>query len=136
MISRIIILILTMLIAPTIAEAPINKNIPLPKNIVQHRAKQRPIKMLFEVTAYTKSDFSMNGKGITASGTKVMQNRTIASSRRIPYGTRIFFPKLGRTYVVEDRGGAIKGNRIDIYMDSRTEALKFGRKKLEGVILD
>ena len=34
----------------------------------------------------------------------------------------------GHTYTVEDRGGAIKGNKIDIYVDSHQEALKLGRK--------
>jgi 3D (Asp-Asp-Asp) domain-containing protein len=34
--------------------------------------------------------------------------------------------------VVEDRGGAIKGDdRIDVYFDSRKDALRFGRKRVD-----
>ena len=36
----------------------------------------------------------------------------------------------GHTYTVEDRGGAITGNRIDIYMNSHAEALAWGVKYL------
>ena len=34
--------------------------------------------------------------------------------------------------MVEDRGGAIKGDdRIDVYFDSRKDALRFGRKRVD-----
>jgi len=39
-------------------------------------------------------------------------------------------------FTVEDWGGAIQGKRLDVYMDSREEALKFGRRNLEVLILD
>ena len=38
-------------------------------------------------------------------------------------------------YTAEDTGGAIKGNRIDIYFESHTEALYFGRQKAEVFIV-
>ncbi len=31
-------------------------------------------------------------------------------------------------YVAQDTGGAIKGNKIDVYFDSHSAALNFGRK--------
>ena len=34
-------------------------------------------------------------------------------------------------FTVEDRGGAIKGNKIDVYFNSHNEALAFGRKQLQ-----
>ena len=43
-------------------------------------------------------------------------------------GKKVTF--MGKEYVVEDRGGAIQGNRIDIYMDSHAEALAWGVKYL------
>lgn len=66
--------------------------------------------------------------GITATGTKAMQGRTIAvDPRYIPYGTEIVID--GQTYIAEDCGGAIKGNnRIDLFFDSHSEALSFGRQ--------
>jgi 3D (Asp-Asp-Asp) domain-containing protein len=68
--------------------------------------------------------------GITASGVKAKPNHTIAVDRNIiPLGTEVIIN--GNTYVAEDTGGAIKGNRIDIYFDSHSEALKFGRQTIE-----
>ena len=65
--------------------------------------------------------------GITASGTKAKQGRTVAvDPRYIPYGTEIIID--GQTYIAEDCGGAIKGDRIDIYFDSHREAVSFGKQ--------
>ena len=67
--------------------------------------------------------------GITASGTHVTAGRTIAAPKEIPFGTKISIN--GHVYTVEDRGGAIKGNRIDIYFETHEEALKFGVQNVE-----
>lgn len=67
--------------------------------------------------------------GITASGTHVTAGRTIAAPPEIPFGTQIIIN--GHTYTVEDRGGAIRGNRIDIYFETHEEALKFGVQYVE-----
>lgn len=67
--------------------------------------------------------------GITASGTHVTAGRTIAAPPEIPFGTQIIIN--GHTYTVEDRGGAIKGNRIDIYFETHEEALAFGVQYIE-----
>ena len=73
--------------------------------------------------------------GITASGTKATAGRTIAAPKNYPFGTKIEIAGMG-TYVVEDRGGAITGNKIDIYFDSHQEALQFGRRQLQIKIVD
>ena len=63
--------------------------------------------------------------GITATGTKATQGRTIAVDPSvIPYGSEVIIGN--RVYIAEDCGGAIKGNRIDIYMDSHEDALSQG----------
>ena len=67
--------------------------------------------------------------GITASGTQATAGRTIAAPRTFAFGTKIMIN--GHVYTVEDRGGAIQGNRIDIYFDTHEEALKFGVKNME-----
>ena len=65
------------------------------------------------------------GYGITASGAVVEAGRTIAvDSSVIPLGSEVVID--GHTYVAEDTGSAIKGNRIDIYFDTHQEALNFG----------
>jgi 3D (Asp-Asp-Asp) domain-containing protein len=72
---------------------------------------------------------------ITATGTLAKQGRTIAvDPRYIPYGTEVIID--GVTYIAEDCGGAIKGNRIDVYFDGHSEALEFGRQtKIVRVML-
>lgn len=65
--------------------------------------------------------------GITAWGTKATAGRTIATSKQYAFGTKLVIN--GHTYVVEDRGGAIQGNKIDVYVDSHSEALKLGVKR-------
>ncbi len=63
----------------------------------------------------------------TASGTIAMQGRTIAADTSVfPFGTKLVIN--GQVYTVEDRGGAIVGNRIDIFFNSHQEALIFGRQ--------
>jgi len=88
-------------------------------------------------SAYTASaDECGNSKGITASGLKVMENRTLACPPQYPFGTKINIDGQG-TYVCEDRGGAIKGNHFDIYVETKNEAFAFGRKNLVAeVVLD
>lgn len=68
--------------------------------------------------------------GITASGAKAKANHTIAAPSTYKFGTKIEIAGMG-VYTVEDRGGAIKGNKIDIYFNSHAEALKFGRRNLK-----
>ena len=66
---------------------------------------------------------------ITASGTYATAGRTIAAPSNYKFGTKIELEGMG-TYVVEDRGGAITGNKIDVYFNSHSEALAFGRKRI------
>lgn len=86
------------------------------------------------VTAYTAHDKGMDGRGITASGERVQEGRTIATDPSIPFGTDIYIPALGKYYTATDRGGAIRGNRLDLYMEKREDALKFGVQELEVFI--
>ena len=82
----------------------------------------------FTATAYCGcSKCCGKSTGITASGTKATQGRTVAMPSSYKFGTKIEIQGIG-TYIVEDRGGAIKGNRIDIYFSNHQSALNFGRK--------
>lgn len=89
---------------------------------------------VMKITAYTSRDKGMNGKGITSNGERVQEDRTIAADASIPFGTEIYIPALGKTFVVTDRGGAINGNRLDMYMERREDALEFGVQNLEVFI--
>lgn len=68
-----------------------------------------------------------NGKPIvkTANGTTAVAGVTVAADISIlPYGTKVWIDD--HEYTVQDRGGAINGNQIDIYFESHQEALDFG----------
>lgn len=80
----------------------------------------------FKITGYCAC-VSCCGKsnGITASGTKAKAGRTIAAdTSKYPFGTKLKIN--GNVYTVEDRGGAINGDKIDIFFDSHSEALQWG----------
>lgn len=81
-------------------------------------------------SAYTAAaDECGKSDGITASGLMVKENETIACPKEFPLGTKIKIEGMG-VYICQDRGGAIKGNHIDIYMETKTEAFAFGRRNL------
>ena len=85
--------------------------------------------------------------GVTASGKKVKSYHTIAAPPDIPFGTKVYIPELvqfwktrGVTidgiFTVEDRGGAIKGNAIDIYMENGNITRSWGRRTVTVYFLD
>ena len=102
-----------------------------------------PIVKTLNASAYTASTCdklpSHPAYGITASGAKVKEWYTVAAGKSYPMGTVIYIPALkdkpnGGWFVVQDRGGAIKDNKLDIYMGTYNDCIKFGRKDLECYI--
>ncbi|SDB98681.1 3D (Asp-Asp-Asp) domain-containing protein [Paenibacillus sp. UNCCL117] len=87
------------------------------------------------LTAYT-AGVESTGKspshpqyGITYSGSKAEEGRTIAVDPKIiPIGTTVFIDGIG-IRKAEDTGSAIRGARIDVFMQDVNEALQFGVKK-------
>ena len=83
----------------------------------------------YKITAYCScSKCCGKSTGMTASGTRATAGRTVAASSKFAFGTKLNIN--GHIYTVEDRGGAISGNRIDIYVNSHSEALQWGVKYL------
>ncbi|MDQ8737445.1 ubiquitin-like domain-containing protein [Paenibacillus sp. LHD-38] len=79
--------------------------------------------------ASTGKDTNHPQYGITASGARVQEGRTIAVDPKvIPIGWWVYIEGIGFRRA-EDKGSAIKGNKIDVYFDSTKVANKFGRKK-------
>ena len=105
----------------------------LPDTKVSSNSKEGKTK-IYKITAYC-SCAKCCGKtnGITASGRKAKAGRTIAAPRGFKFGTKLSIN--GKTYIVEDRGGAIKGNRIDLYVNSHSEALRWGVRYLPVKVL-
>lgn len=83
----------------------------------------------YKVTAYCScAKCCGKSNGITALGTKATAGRTVAASSKFSFGTKLNIN--GHIYTVEDRGGAINGNKIDIYVNSHAEALAWGVRYL------
>lgn len=80
----------------------------------------------FKISHYCPCFYCCGGWGTsTSTGTTPTAGRTIAVDPTvIPYGSRVIIN--GNVYIAEDSGGAIKGNRIDIFMASHGEALSAG----------
>ena len=94
-----------------------------------------------EATAYT-SGFGCTGKhpcdpwyGITASGRHVQHGIVAVDRNVIPLGTRLYVENYGFA-IAADVGGAIRGNKIDLFMYDIADALRFGRRHIYVWILD
>lgn len=90
-----------------------------------------------ESTAYT-SDRGDSGT-VTATGTTVRRNpdgySTVAVDPRvIPLGTKLYIEGYGLA-IAEDTGGAILGNKVDVYVNSYDEAVNWGRRQVNVYIL-
>ena len=72
--------------------------------------------------------------GVTASGHKIRPGDTfVAADGRYSFGTEMLIPGYSNSRPVQvlDRGGAIKGNRLDVFFATHQEALEWGVKYLE-----
>ena len=96
-------------------------------------------------TGYT-AGFESTGKneghpeyGITYSGVKVKRDlySTVAADLSVfPIGTILFIPEYGYG-VVADKGGAIKGNKVDLYYETVEDVYnKWGKKEIDVYIIE
>ena len=120
-------------------------------NTIRPPAGRQPVVMTMEITGYCNcgkccswhrpwfglgspviSSGPNKGKpkevGMTASGVRAHPGTVAADTSVLPFGTIVYVEGYGYGRV-EDRGGAIKGNKLDLWFSSHDEALKWGRKK-------
>ena len=102
-----------------------------------------PRVVMMEVTAYCpcKKCCGPRAQGITASGKRVNYNGGLfvaADKDVFKFNTMLKIPGYasGRAVPVLDRGGAIKGNKLDVFFPSHTEALKWGRQRIAVTVVD
>lgn len=69
--------------------------------------------------------YSYTGGGTTAMGTRARVGEIAVDPRVIPLGTNVYIEGVGARRA-EDTGGNIKGNTIDIYMDTQAECIRWG----------
>ena len=133
---------------PSIADSPLSKS-------PQKETKQNPAEALgkFEPAApttavrtaeepalvaaspYVATAYSLRGR--TASGRMVSRGLIAADPAVLPLGSRVRLdhPGYSGEYLVADTGGAIRGRRIDIWIPSTSEAMRFGRRTVKLTVL-
>lgn len=84
---------------------------------------------------YVATAYSLRGR--TASGRMVSRGLIAADPRVLPLGSRVRLehPGYSGEYLVADTGGMIKGRRIDIWIPSSREAMRFGRRTVKLTVL-
>lgn len=147
------------ILSETIIKEPVNKIVQVNKKVTTRSSTERavtnnpattastalakkvagktPVVKTFNTSAYCScSKCCGKTNGITASGAKASSWYTLAAGSGYPIGTVIYIPYFkdkpnGGWFVVQDRGGAISNNRLDVYMGTHSQALQFGRRSLE-----
>ena len=87
-----------------------------------------------EVTAYCPCEKCCGeyADGVTANGHKIKKGDCfVAAPKSYSFGTKMVIPGYANGKVVEvlDRGGAIKGNKLDVFFPTHQRALEWGRQK-------
>jgi 3D (Asp-Asp-Asp) domain-containing protein len=83
-------------------------------------------------TAYTAGCYGCSG--VTKLGMKAGHGIVAVDPSVIPLGSHLYIPGYGHA-IAGDTGGAIRGNRIDLGMESVADAFRFGRRNLTVYVL-
>lgn len=94
-------------------------------------------KASFKVTHYCgcskccgKWNSGSENDAVGAAGTKLIPYSSVAVDPSvIPFGTELH-DENGNTYIAQDTGSAIKGNRIDLFVGNHSKAIKLGVKEI------
>ncbi|MBA2340632.1 MAG: 3D domain-containing protein [Pyrinomonadaceae bacterium] len=85
--------------------------------------------------SFVATAYSLRGR--MASGIHVYKGAIAADRRVLPLGTRVRIDagNYSGEYTVHDTGGAIRGRKIDVWVPSTSEAMRFGRRKIKLTVL-
>lgn len=134
-------------ISEKVIKQPINKVIEKgtkkPVNIVKTNKGNQTYKNKFTMksTAYTAGPESTGkkpgdkGYGITASGMKAQRGVVAVDTKIIPFGTKLYIEGYGYA-VAGDTGSAIKGNKVDVFMNTVSEARNWGVRNVNVYVLE
>ncbi|WP_052111395.1 G5 and 3D domain-containing protein [Pontibacillus yanchengensis] len=113
----------------------IQQNVSRSNNTSTNASAQKTLYM--EATAYTA--YCTGCSGVTTTGINLRANpnqKVVAVDPNvIPLGSRVWVEGYGYA-VAGDTGSAIKGNRIDVFLSSKSQAYSFGRKRVQVKVLD
>jgi uncharacterized protein YabE (DUF348 family) len=138
------------LISNTLLSNPVNRLVEVGTVLTHTTARGEVVRykkvLDMKVTAYTAS-FKDTGKnpdhpefGITYTGIRAKRGIIAVDPKVIPLGTKVYVEIAGNTpdygyALAADTGGAIKGNIIDVYLDSQEEVDRWGVKRCKVYIL-
>jgi len=107
----------------------------LPDSSTSGKAVDETEGAIVPATNYVATAYSLRGK--TASGRMVSKGIIAADPRVLPLGSRVRLdvPGYHGEYLVADTGGLIRGRRIDIWIPSSREAMRFGRRTVKLTVL-
>ncbi len=88
-------------------------------------------KITMNASAYTTEGYT----GYTASGRVAEYGVVAVDTKVIPLGTKLYIDGYGYA-IAGDTGGAIKGNKVDLYMNTTKECLNFGRRNVTVYVLE
>ncbi|MGG1068398.1 LysM peptidoglycan-binding domain-containing protein [Priestia megaterium] len=93
--------------------------------------------MTVEATAYTANCAGCSGTTATGVDLKANPNQKVIAvdPSVIPLGSKVYVEGYGEA-VAADTGGAIKGNRIDVFVPAEGDAQQFGRKSVKITVMN
>ena len=128
-------------ISEVVVQEPVDKIVQVQKKVTSRSSTLPRVSSnstggtVYKITAYCPcSKCCGKTTGRTASGTTATAGRTVAASSKFAFGTKLNIG--GHVYTVEDRGGAINGNKIDIFVNTHAEALQWGVRYLSVSVVN
>lgn len=119
------------------AAAPAPQPEPAKEEQPAEQSQQSGKQLTVEATAYTASCEGCSG--VTATGVDLKANpnqKVIAVDPSvIPLGSKVYVEGYGEA-IAADTGGAIKGNKIDVFVPAQADAKQWGRKTVNITVLD
>jgi 3D (Asp-Asp-Asp) domain-containing protein/LysM repeat protein len=116
---------------------PVNQEEPVAEEPVPVETQAETKEITVTATAYTASCEGCSG--ITATGVNIKDNpdkKVISVDPTvIPLGTEVYVEGYGYA-VAADTGGAIKGNKIDVFIPDKQDAINWGKQQVEVKILN
>ena len=91
-------------------------------------------KMDVKATAYTSAP--NEGGAYAYNGERLRDGHIAADLRVLPIGTKVYIPSLNKIYTVVDTGSAIKNNKIDIWMRSKSQCIQWGVRNITIYVLE
>ncbi len=88
------------------------------------------------VTGYSSTVDQCDSDPFTTASMTTVHRGTLAANS-LSFGTEVMFPDYfgNRVFIVEDRMAKRFSNRMDIWFETRKEALQFGKRKLKVMVL-